>query len=203
MKKCQVSLISKNREIGGTSKARYTDFDFDMSFPKRIGFLLVIFIASFVLLHGVVFLVNAIYRQPTWDAFCQEGTLSICQEDNRQLLLDLGDIYQWNIRGSFYLVAAFALLLIPIIRRHQELFAPLLYTFAACSTIFAFFATRGMWFFQIGSRSLDALSSLLLCGICVGLSYLLYKQSERILLGNGPTCPIPEREALLVKPKKR
>lgn len=175
-----------------------------MPFAKRIGFLIVIFIASFVLLHGVVFLVNAIYRQPTWETFCQaeEGALSICQEGDRQFLTALGDAYQWNIRGSFYLVAAFALMLIPILRRHQELFEPLLYTFAACAVVFAFFATRGIWFFQIGSRSVDALSSLLISGICVGLSYLLYKQSERILLSSGPTCPLPERESLLAKPRK-
>lgn len=173
-----------------------------MPLLKRIGFLLVISIASFVLLHGVVFLVNAIYRQPTWETLCQDGALSICQDGDRQYLISLEDAYQWNIRGSFYLVAALALLLIPIIRRHQELFAPLLYTFAACAVIFAFFATQGIWFFQIGSKSIDAISSLLLCGVCVGSSYLLYKQSERILLSSGPTCPIPERESLLARPKK-
>jgi len=169
---------------------------------KRLGFIAVILIASFVLLHGIVFLVHAIYRQPTWDTFCQDGVNTICQTENRQLISNLGDIYQWNIRGSFYLVAAFALMLIPFFRRQHDLFAPLLYSFAGFSVVFAFFATQGKWLFRMGSGVPDALSSLLLCGICVGLSYLLYKQSERMIENSGLTCAIPEREALLVTPKR-
>ena len=173
-----------------------------MSPGKRILFYLLLLAASFVLLNSVIFLMHSVYRPPSWSMICQTmGDPSTClNNDDRIFSVNASDIYRLNIQGAFYLIAILTICFAPFLSR-KDLFPPLLYSFGGFAAIFAFFASKKEWFFEVGSNSPDAFSSILLFLICLCGSYLLYKRAEAVL-DWGYAAILEEQRDALVQPRR-
>jgi hypothetical protein len=170
---------------------------------KRILFYLLMLAASFVLLNSVIFLMHSVYRPPSWSMICQSiGTASAClQNEDKTFSINATDIYRLNIQGAFYLIAILTICFAPFLSR-KDLFPPLLYSFGGFAALFALFASKKEWFFEVGSDTPDAISSILLFLICLCASYLLYKRAEAVLDWAYATTLQEQRDAL-AKPRKK
>lgn len=169
-----------------------------MPIKNRIVFYLFILSASFILLNSVVFLIHSVYRPPSWKLICGSAFSSenTCIVDQAIILTDVNTIYRSNVQGSFYLIAIVTLLLAPFMHR-KDIFPPLLYSFGAFATLFAYLATKGHWFFELGSDTPESLVSVLLFLICIGASFLLYKRAEAVMDSAGLTCDVIGRQSLV------
>lgn len=169
-----------------------------MPLQKRILFLFFILAASFILLNSVVFLIHSVYRPPSWKLICGNAYSSTepCVEPQTLSMADVNSIYRLNVQGSFYLIAIITLLLGPFMGR-KDIFPPLLYSFGGFAAVFAYLATRGQWFFEVGSDTPESLVSVLLFLICLGVSFLLYKRAEVVIDSCGLTCDVIGRESLV------
>ncbi|MFA5129438.1 MAG: hypothetical protein WC477_00795 [Patescibacteria group bacterium] len=151
-----------------------------MSPLKRVLFYACILAASFILLNSIIFLMHAVYRPPAWITMCETAPPGMCQNMGNQFYIDISSVYRANLQGSFYLIAILTICFGPFLSR-RDLFPTLLYSFGGMAAFFAFYALRKNWFFEIGSDTPDAISSILLFLICLGGSYLLYKRAEAVL----------------------
>lgn len=167
-----------------------------MPLHKKILFYFFIFFASFVLLNGVVFLIHSVYRPPSWKMLCSTPNDGTCVRIDDTFVADVNSIYRLNVQGSFYLIAIVTLILVPFVRR-KDLFPPLLYSFGMFAAGFAYLATQGKWFFEVGSDTPESLVSVLLFLLCTCVSYLLYKRAEYVLDSCHLTCDVIGRQPLV------
>lgn len=172
-----------------------------MPLHKKFLFYFLILCASLILLNGVVFLIHSVYRPPSWKLLCGPSNEASCMRVDDTLLADVNSIYRLNVQGSFYLIAIMTLILVPFVRR-KDLFPPLLYSFGMFAAGFAFLATQGQWYFEVGSETPESLVSVLLFLICICFSYLLYKRAEAVLDSCNLTCAVIGRQSLVKNTSK-
>lgn len=164
-----------------------------MPFKKKILFYFFILLASFILLNGVVFLIHSVYRPPSWKLVCAEAG---CVQPQMVSMDEVNTIYRLNVQGSFYLIAILTLILAPFLNR-KDIFPPLLYSFGAFAALFAYLATQGKWFFEVGTDRPESIVSVLLFLICGCFSFLIYKRAESVIDSAGLTCTVIGRESLV------